>query len=250
MKKLILILVVLAICITMLFALTACKDPTDKINDLLNGNDEENDIDFMSSEEIQNNFTKGYVKIKVTSVSTTETEENQSDVYYIILAENDTAIYYEMTDVKVYIDKATSSTYLVDEDSKMFLGTDTDSAEASIGSIFSTYLASYAEYNDTDFFSKNGTATIAGRVCTKYSYSPTSLGGALSELLGSVLTDSTFEYSYYIDETTGLCLKFEASGSTEGEGGSFTWEVTNLTIGDVDLSEYADLPIENPYDEI
>lgn len=252
MKKSILILVVIAMCFTLVFAVTACKDPSDTINDLLNENGDEtegeNQIEFMTQEEIESNFTNGYLKIKITTVSS---EEEQNDITYVTVAENDTGVFYEMMGTQVYFDKTTSSMYLIGEDSKMFLGTDTESAESSIESIFTTYLASYTIYeDDTSYFTKAGTYTIAGRECTKYSYTPYSLAGGLSGLIGSAITDSTFEYAYYIDETNGLCLKFEVSGSSEEESGGVTWEVIELTLGDVDLSEYADLPVEDPFVEV
>ena len=103
MKKFVLMLFVLAVCISLVFALVACKDPSDTINDLLNENGDENDgenqIEFMSQDEIESNFTKGYLKIKITPVSS---EEEQNDITYVTVAENVTGLFYKLLGSQVY----------------------------------------------------------------------------------------------------------------------------------------------------
>lgn len=65
---------------------------------------------------------------------------------------------------------------------------------------------------------KGGSAVVAGRNCTKYTWRDSAHGVTVSETV-------------YIDNETGLCLKMEASGSYNGESESGSFEVKSFKTG-------------------
>ena len=73
----------------------------------------------------------------------------------------------------------------------------------------SIYMTMYQAYEATQMIKT--TATIAGRSCDKYTTAAATLGAAYS-------------FSMYIDKATGICLKWEAAGSSVEGSGSASFE--------------------------
>lgn len=92
-----------------------------------------------------------------------------------------------------------------------------------------SYIMSYV--GDALEYNKVEDATVINRACKKYTrnMSVTVLGNSVG-----------MNYVYYIDNATGICLKYEMSGgATTAEGsssGSISYAVTELKIGNADLS--------------
>lgn len=100
-----------------------------------------------------------------------------------------------------------------------------------------TYYGGYAyvmEYvGDSLDYNTKEAATFLGRACTKYTRD-TSM-----TILGNTVAGS---YVYYIDDATGICLKYEMSGgmSSQTEGtssGSLSYTVTELKLSGADVSD-------------
>ncbi len=90
---------------------------------------------------------------------------------------------------------------------------DKEMAEQTIGFSQLTLmflLTNYTAYSGSDF-TKLGGAMVAGKSCTKYKYS--------IELL-----TFKFEATYYIENVSGMCLKYEVSAEAQGESGASTFE--------------------------
>lgn len=258
MKKFVLTLLIVALALSCTLMFTACDDKENEAEKL----------NLMSAEEIERQFSNAKAVIRVSGTSTEDGETTGTGAATITFAENDTAVFYAVDSVssdsedtddldsyKVLSIKSSNEMFMVYDTYKVSLGAQGGAAyQASMSSVFTTYLASYASVDDS-LFTKGGTATIAGRTCTKYSYNPMALGGlgALGGALGGLgaqasaaLAGASLTYDYYIDNATGFCMKMDIAGESEGEGGSMSWEVTSLQIGNVDLSAYINLPTQTP----
>ena len=73
-----------------------------------------------------------------------------------------------------------------------------------------------------DDLKKSGSATIAGRNCTKYTRSVSASAGGNS---------ASAQETIYIDNDTGICMKLEASDTVNGVSESGTFEVTKFLTG-------------------
>ena len=93
---------------------------------------------------------------------------------------------------------------------------DADSIDEQMETSFGASLF-YASELPADLV-KGGSAVVAGRNCTKYTWSDSGYGATVSETV-------------YIDNETGLCLKMEASDSYNGESESGSFEVTLFKTG-------------------
>lgn len=69
---------------------------------------------------------------------------------------------------------------------------------------------------------KSGTATIAGRNCTKYTWSETASSGG---------TTASAQETIYVDNETGICMKMVASDTVNGVSESGSFEVTKFLTG-------------------
>lgn len=99
----------------------------------------------------------------------------------------------------------------------------TEEESASLTNLFSSYLL--LGYSFGSSMKKAGTKTIAGRKCDIYTYKIGMLG-------------YSYGYSYYLDQETGMCMKYEIDAKAAGESASVGMEVTQIKF-DVD-------PIELP----
>ena len=80
--------------------------------------------------------------------------------------------------------------------------------------------------NDTSGMKKDGTATVAGRNCEKYTFQIAGMGAA-------------YKYSYYIDKATGVCLKWDYDVAAGGQAASMTFECTEFKTSGVTLPSYS-----------
>lgn len=88
---------------------------------------------------------------------------------------------------------------------------------------FLGYMSAYSEWSD--LLEKNGSITIAGRNCERYSYEFNMFG-----------TKAKSEYC--IDKETGVCMKYFVEGRSGGEGGSYQFECTEFITSGVALPAY------------
>ena len=100
----------------------------------------------------------------------------------------------------------------------MYVGEDSaDSIEDAMENYFDESL--FAASNIPVDLVNAGSAVVAGRRCTKYTWSDSAAGATVSETV-------------YIDNETGLCLKLEASDSVNGQSEGASFEVKSFKTGD------------------
>ena len=97
----------------------------------------------------------------------------------------------------------------------------TDEESALLTNLFSSYLL--LGYSFGDSMKKAGTKTIAGRKCDIYTYKVGIIG-------------YSYSYSYYLDQETGMCMKYEIGAKAAGESESIGMEVIEIKF-DVDPVE-------------
>lgn len=92
--------------------------------------------------------------------------------------------------------------------------------------VFLEYMSSYNVYKSG--LKKDGTATVAGKSCEKYTYNYSYPG------------HGTYKFSYWIDKASGVCLKYAWDVVVSGEGsGGYTFECTEFKIGNAELPRYS-----------
>lgn len=84
---------------------------------------------------------------------------------------------------------------------------------ASLTNLFSSYLL--LGYSFGDSMKKSGTKTIAGRKCDIYTYK-----------MG--MLNFSYSYSYYLDQETGMCMKYEIGAKSGTDSASVGMEVTEI----------------------
>lgn len=226
MKKKLILLLICTILSLSLF-LSACGDDSNNQGQ----SDNENDIQFMTADAIANQFTEGKFTLKLTS-------EGQVSYYTIICNEEGTFYAFYDTpktvlDGMLYIkDGATYKYYEINDGKREFVMSYTNDEQANtlIGGLFTSYLASYASLSSAEF-SLSGATTVAGRACKKYLFRSSVVGNSVS-------------YEYYIDDSTGICLKYSVAVVSGGQTGSASWEITQITLGNVSLEPYSALPLK------
>lgn len=226
MKKTIKLLFICALCFVLGITLIACGDKN-KGSDT-NGEN----ISFKTPEEIAAAFSNGKFTVKISSTG--------SSPFYYTVIQADNGYFYSYYDApKAVLDGDlvikegnTYKYYTVADGKRAFvIASESDStATQYVDNLFSTYFSAYAGIG-TDGFNKKGSSTVAGRACTKYLFSYKGFGTEVS-------------YEYYIDNDTGMCLKYVGAMSAGGESGSYSWEMTEFVLGNASLSAYTSLPIE------
>ena len=90
--------------------------------------------------------------------------------------------------------------------------------------------------NDVAEFTKSGTATIAGRNCTKYTWRDSASYGGNS---------ASAQETIYIDNETGICMKMEASDTVNGVSTSGSFEVKKFLTGSAVVAPTLPAPEDN-----
>lgn len=99
-----------------------------------------------------------------------------------------------------------------------------EEVESNMG-LVGGFMSQYSAWDKSDM-KRDGSETIAGRKCEKYTYSASAFGSAV-------------KYSYCIDKDTGVCLKYSFDVSAIGQGaGSMTFECTEFKTHGVSLPNY------------
>jgi len=193
--------------IILILCLTACG-PTIIKN--------ENPVEFPSSAESVEKFNTGLFSIKLSSGDTVYKytfAEDESYILYIAETDGSTPSYFiDKTNKTAY--KIVNKEFEIDSSVKNF-----DKYELS--EFIATYLTGYETFGNDSFF-ETSTDTVLEKNCKVYTM-----------YVNRKKIDFTTTYS--IDVETGFCLKYTSSSST---GVTSEWIVTELTIGDVDLTEY------------
>lgn len=228
MKRIYKLLIAL-LCVCLCAGLFACGDEGNSDGD---GNGDGNNTSiFKSSTEIADGFKYGKTTIKVT--------EN-GVISYMTFIESEAGSFYadyntpkEVLDGTLVLVSGTAYVwYSVSNGQREFLWEidNDDAAEQYMSGIARLYFGVYTDYDETAFVNK-GASTVAGRACTKYSFSYSFLGSGV-------------EWEYNIDNATGCCLKYVGSSSSNSEVGSFVFEATEFVPGTVSLAPYSTLPLK------
>jgi len=95
--------------------------------------------------------------------------------------------------------------------------------QAEMEDSFSSFTAFMTQYGEAGSgMVKAGTETVAGRSTEKYTWNASLLGISI-------------DYAYWIDQETGVCLKYDYSMSTKSEGAGMTFECTEFKTSNVTL---------------
>ncbi|NCA68155.1 MAG: hypothetical protein EOM87_08865 [Clostridia bacterium] len=227
---------VMLLCLLLIAGLAACDnisdliDSADKINGNVDSTDDNGDIDFKTANELKTSVQYGKYTIRVSE---------GAEVQYMTFIQNTTGCFFASYETPadvldgslVILNGSGYKWYQIEDGKRTFLyeSQNDDDATQFFGNIIQLYFASHAYYAEDDFHQKS-TATVAGRDCTVYSYSYSWL-------------DTSIEWDYYVDDATGVCLKYIGSANDSGERGSFVWETTELVLGEVSLEPYISLPL-------
>lgn len=89
-------------------------------------------------------------------------------------------------------------------------------SQDSIDSVFFYFCGMYmTPWSSTSGMTKNGSQEIAGRNCDKYTYSVGAFGQSVT-------------YTYFIDKTTGVCLKMSYTATVAGASGGYEFVCTEF----------------------
>lgn len=100
--------------------------------------------------------------------------------------------------------------------------------ESEVKDAMSTYLVYMTLYSSYDsFLQRDGSGTVAGRDCAKYTYNYALPGYAYST-----------KYSYWIDKATGICMKFAMDVQGGGEKAGIESECTTFQTTGVNLPSH------------
>lgn len=90
-------------------------------------------------------------------------------------------------------------------------------------SAFLGYMTFYS--SNSSNLKRNGSKTIAGRKCEKYTYSAKVLGYSV-------------KHEYYIDKDTGVCMKYFFEAGGKGEKSGYDFECVEFKTSGVSLPSY------------
>ena len=99
-----------------------------------------------------------------------------------------------------------------------------DAAEAMVAGL-TGYMTAYASFGS--MLDRDGSETVAGRDCEKYSFDYT-----------YPLYNYKFKYTYSIDKATGVCLKFKMDLQGDGQKVGYEFICTEFQTGGVSLPKY------------
>ncbi len=217
--------------VVMIFSLCAC-DLSGIIDD--GGNDDEEGESLETTYDEENEklkklaIEKGYQAIYVVYDSEGSGEDDEMTIgasgEYSWYISGDSGAAFRVSDDLIYIWNYSDGEWTYER--RM---TDTDGSLSSLTTIYNTYLLLGYSYGSN--MKKDGTAKIAGRTCDKYQYGYSNLGMY------------SFGYIYYLDQETGICMKWEASSQVGTESASVGFEVKELKVGiePIKLPEAMDL---------
>ena len=224
-------LAIVALLLAVVMLLAACKDKDGNETLSIAG-----DYDAAQIEAKLNELkTDGiYVKLKITGQSDGEAAETEyyaygakGEIYYFMYGEDDDQVYIDLSDATCFtvysceknngsLAWTKTTTHYTQELNKETMKQQAEAMAAGVWSWFGYYANATGEGTKT-------TATMLGRTCDKYvmKQSAVTLGAA-----GKV------DCEYWIDQATGVCLKYAVSGTAvTGEGttsGSFAMEATEF----------------------
>jgi len=88
-------------------------------------------------------------------------------------------------------------------------------------------MAAYADYAEMSGFERDGSENIAGRDCARYSYKRVYPGVAYA-----------YDYKYWIDKDTGVCLKVKFDVDGQGEKIGYEFECLEFQTSGVSLPSF------------
>ena len=227
-RKLSLLAIVVALILVLTMIFVACNKKDDDA-DTSGGSNITADYNY---EQIASKVTELananglFVKLHISS-----TNNGQTDTYDIALGVHGQVYYVLSYGNEVYLDLTSDQYYDV---YTPYNGTwrkvrTNYSEQVTKESLVTTYSAMIYGYFGmyqylTSYEGVKTTATVAGRSCDKYTFTQTAYGATASS-------------EVCIDKATGICLKWAAAGSYQGDSGAVTFECTQF-----DTSYTATLP--------
>ena len=119
------------------------------------------------------------------------------------------------------------STYTKDSDGVFVLSEDLQNlADGYMNQYISTFSTfCYAHEQDFASMTKGTKVTVCDRLCTEYYYTVTN-------------EDSRYNYTYTVDDETGICMKYRLDGTENGENGVYEYTCTDFRLENVSLPKY------------
>jgi hypothetical protein len=177
---------------------------------------------YKTAEEIKNGLTN--YEIEITFMTKDSLTENQAKIKELRCKE---AAFVQIDNSIYYKDYETDTMYILDEDTKSGFKSRKNESLNDYADIFSSYLANWQTYSSSFKSPKND--ELIGRSCKRYDF----------ELMG-------IKYSYWIDDSTQICLKFCSEYGSQKQ----TMIVNKLETGNIskkdlpDISDYEIMTID------
>ena len=227
-RKLSLLAIVVALILVLTMIFVAC-------------NKKDDDADTSGGSNITADYNYQQIASKVTELANanglfvklhiSSTNNGQTDTYDVALGVHGQVYYVLSYGNEIYLDLTSDQYYDV---YTPYNGTwrkvrTNYSEQVTKESLVTTYSAMIYGYFGmyqylTSYEGVKTTATVAGRSCDKYTFTQTAYGATASS-------------EVCIDKATGICLKWAAAGSYQGDSGAVTFECTQF-----DTSYTATLP--------
>ncbi len=141
----------------------------------------------------------------------------------------DKGVYIRSNDSEMMFLKTSNgySTYTKDQDGVFVLSEDLQSlADGHINQYISTFSSfCYAHEQDFASMTKGTKITVCERTCTEYYYTVASEG-------------SRYNYTYAIDDETGICMKYRLEGTENGESDIYEYICTDFRLENISLPKY------------
>lgn len=222
MKKLIVCMCTLGLLLSLVACGTGGKTPTDNPD---NGKEEETTFDYTGNyidDHLRGDYSITYQMLSSDSeegdASYSIKMMRTSEGYYVMLGEDTEMLYIKNGDKYVM--------YIGDSENGFEPYADVTLTEDEVKAqtqAFLGYMSAYTQFEDS--LKNNGSVSIAGRNCIKYSYDYNALGVSAKA-------------EYCIDKETGVCMKYYLEGKSGGEGGSYQFECTEFKTSGVALPKY------------
>ena len=216
--------IALVLAVLFIISLSGCKKSESGADyDVVFDNEAER-YGFLSPSEIKSSFKNYSIYFNTKSLS----EGRETDLLMYNIIECEKGYFCGINSVAHMYQKRGRNYYVVDMNKKINYVVDKDDVEFEkeiLDDMFFEYFLNYQYYVDELVY--DSTADAMGRSCKVYN---------------RTLEDGSTE-TYYIDDITNICLKYQVSGYKKENLYLLSWEITDLTVGKQTLEPYIDYTI-------